>query len=134
MTDHRMDGQIPPPAAPTAEEWEPFLRARRSTDDNPIVLTERQVARIQWITAAVADTDSPDHGAALDQLADVNSYLRARLVESSHGEGLTSPTAAEVWAQLDAKPHFLRGSHHERRIQDLHRRGLDPYGRPLGSG
>ncbi len=118
------DHTIPLPAAPTAEEWEPFLRARRSTDNNPIVLTERQVARMLWITGTVLDADSPDHAAALDQLADVSTYLGALLIDSP------APRAEDLWKRLEDKPHFLRGSH-QRRIADLRREGLDPYGRQL---
>lgn len=124
-------GAIPLPAAPIATEWEPYLRASRPTDDNPIVFTQRQVERMHWITAVVSDVNSPDRAAALDQLTNVLGYLSARLMESSYGEGSTLPTSAQAWARLDAQPYFLAGSRHEAHLKDLRRKGLDPYGQPL---
>lgn len=128
MTD---DQQVPPPAAPTPEEWEPFLRAKRSTDNNPIIFTERQLSRIQWITAAVLDRSGPDHERALDQLSIVNALLRAALSESAHGAGHSAPPSDELWAKLDAEPHYLRSSSHVQRIEHLRGLGFDPYGNPL---
>lgn len=126
-TDH----EVPLPAAPTPEEWERFLRAERSTDANPILLTEQQVSRIQWICSAVCDRDSPDQDAALDQLAAVGGFLTALIVETSRGQDLIQPTAAERWASLDAMPYYLRNSSHVQRIEHLRALGLDPQGNPL---
>lgn len=128
MTEHR---EVPLPAAPTATEWERFLRAERSTDDNPIALTEREVSRIQWICAAVCDRQSPDHEAALGQLAVVSGFLGALITETANGPGSVAPSSAERWAQLEATPYYLRNSSHVKRLEDLKSRGLDPYGNPL---
>lgn len=124
------ESQVPRPAAATPEEWEPFLRASRSTDDNPIIFTERQLSRIQWITAASLDRTSPDHELALDQLRDVNAILRATITEAAHGSGV-APSSTELWVALDAKPYYLCPTSHAQRLEHLRSLGLDPYGNPL---
>ena len=61
--------EVPLPAAPIPEEWEPYLRAARPTDDNDVVFTERQVARMTYILGAVLDR-GPSFEEALEQLRD----------------------------------------------------------------
>lgn len=124
-----MTRDVPVPKAPTAEEWEPFLRAERPTDLQPMIFTERQVARMQYILSAVLET-GPSSDRAREQLAALENFLAVSLTENG-GKAAAAPSARTVWDRIEAMPHYLQPSRHLEQIENLRRRGLDPYGNPL---
>lgn len=120
--------EVPLPRAPVAEEWERFLRADRPGDYRPIVLTEGQLSRISYIVGSVLN-GGPSAEAARQQLAAVKSFFTSLDAES---KGISMlPTSSEAWDRIDALPYYLPAPAHLQRLDDLNRRGLDPYGEPL---
>lgn len=114
-----MTDRIPPPAAPIAEEWEPYLRAERPTDNSPMMFTERQVHRMHYIVSAVLNADpQPQAGLPRDQLAALESFLSASIIENeAPGGTATSPEAA--WDRLEAMPYYLQSRHHREKLEEL---------------
>ncbi len=91
-----MNDRIPLPAAHTAEEWEPFLRAERPTDNSPMTFTERQVSRMRYLVSAVPNADpqaevfnadpQPQAGLPRDQLIARETFLSVSIIENEAPE------------------------------------------------
>lgn len=126
-----MNDRIPLPAAPIAEEWEPFLRAERPTDKSPMTLTERQVSRMRYLVSAVLNADpQPQAGLPRDQLIALETFLSVSIIENEVLE-VTTPSPEAAWDRLEAMPYYVQSRYHWEKVEELRLQGLDPYGNPL---
>lgn len=109
------------------------MRAVRSTDDEPVIFTARQVSRLLYITssvgAAYASRDADDLEEAIEQLAHVTSFLSAHALDVEGAP--TSPSATERWEELDALPYYLSSTEDRELVRQRAAQGLNPYGEPI---